>query len=394
MSLEQHLSVLLGQVRPLEPLDITLKEAIGCQLVGEVVAPRPLPHFATCAVSGYAVRADDLGAPAALKVVDEVGPGYAATQPVYRGVTIRVAAGAMLPSGANAVVPGPPTAVGGSVTLSGPAGPGQGVMAAGSAISQGAVVLPSGSIVDPLTVGLLATLGQVRVQVRPRPRVVVVSVGNDLMDLGAPATPGLVYDAAGPMLAAAAEEAGAVSFRVGPVEYEARAVADSIDDQLIRADLIVVAGPIETAASVVRAQLDRLGSVSFDDGSTSLGAFGHGTVGEEAVPVLALPGNPVSAAMLFAVLAVPMISAMRGVPPPAAVQVRLAGPWEREPDRTQLIPAKLTGDGVATPLGPTGSSLVALVQADVLLRVLPGTGHQPAGSPLPALPLRPSPVSR
>lgn len=388
MSLEQHLAVLLGQVRPLEPLDITLKEAIGCQLVGDVMAPRPLPHFATCAVSGYAVRADDVGAGTALNVVDQVEPGYAATQPVYRGVTVRVAAGAPLPSGADAVVPGPPVAVGESVTLAGPATPGQGVVAAGSVAAGGATVLASGTMIDPLAVGLLATLGQVRVPVRPRPRVVVVSIGDDLLDLGDPATPGLVYDAAGPMLAAAAEQAGAVSFRVGPIEVEARAISDSIDDQIIRADLIVVTGPIDSGASVLRQQLDRLGTVSFDEGSTSLGAFGHGTVGEEAVPTLVLPGNPVSAAMLFAVLAVPMISVMRGAPPPGAVTVRLAGPWQRDAETTQLIPARLAPDGTATPIGAIGSSLAALVQADVLLRVLPGSGPQPAGSTLPALPLR------
>lgn len=388
MSLEEHLSVLLGQVRPLEPLDITLKEAIGCQLVGDVVAPRPLPHFATCAVAGYAVRAGDLGPPAPVKVVDEVAPGYAATQPVFAGVAVRVAPGSPLPGGADAVVAGPPVAVGDSVTLGGPVAPGDGVVAVGSVASQGSVVLPSGSMMDPLAVGLLATLGQVRVAVRPRPRVVVVSVGNDLMDLGDPATPGLVYDAGGPMLAAAAEQAGAVSFRVGPIEYDARPIADSIDDQLIRADLIVVTGPIESRTSLVRQQLDRLGSVSFDEGSTSLGAFGHGTVGDEAVAVLALPGNPVSAAMMFHVLAVPMICAMRGVPAPATVQVRLAGPWDRALDLTQLVPARVAPDGTATPLVRSGASLAALVQADVLLRILPGTGQQPAGSALPALPLR------
>lgn len=387
MSLEVHLAGLLEQVHPLEPLDITITEAIGCQIVGDVSAPRPIPHFARAALRGYAARAADLTGSAMLKVVDDVAPGFAATQPVYAGVVVRVAAGTPLPTGADCVVRGPGfDKVGDQITITEQAEPGAGVTAVGAVAAEGDTVLADGVVIDPVTVGLLAQLGVIRVSVRPHPRVVVVTIGNELLPVGAEPTAGLVYDATGPMLAAAAERAGAVAFRVGPVGYDAREIGQAIDDQLIRADLVVVAGEIAYADSLVRTQLAALGSVTFDEGSTDQGAFGHGTVGEDSIPVLALPSEPVAAEVLFAALAVPMIYAMRGVQPAAPVHVRLGADVPRTP-ATQLIPARLDADGTAHP--QLGATLVQLGSADVLLRVLPGNDSQPAGSTVPALSLRP-----
>ncbi len=107
MSLEEHLGAMLGQVGPLEPLDITLREAIGCQLVGDVAAPNPVPHYARAAISGYAVRSVDLTGPATLKVVDDVQPGFAPTQPVYAGVAVRLSAGSPIRAGRTASSPAP-----------------------------------------------------------------------------------------------------------------------------------------------------------------------------------------------------------------------------------------------------------------------------------------------
>ncbi len=389
VSLEEHLTALLAQVKPLEPLDITLPESIGCQLVGDVATPRPIPHFARSAAAGYAVRSVDMTGDAVVKVVDDVAPGFAPTQPVYAGVTVRVAAGTPLPSGSDAVVPGPAVPVGQQVTLTDRPAPGSGVVPVGGVAAEGAVVLHDGAVVDSVAVGVLATLGEFRVSVRPRPRVVVVPIGNELLPTGAPATPGLVFDASGPMLGAAAEQHGALSYRLGPVPYESRAIHQAIDDQLIRADLLVVVGDISTPDSLIRTQLASMGDVAFDEGSTNLGVFGHGVIGEDRIPVLALPGDPAAAAVLFGVLAVPMIHAMRGVRAPSPVQVTLAQDVARLPV-TQLIPARLDGSH-ATPVAEGGLSLVALSRADVVLRILPGTDSQGRGANVLALPLRTGP---
>ena len=390
MSLEEHLAALLAQVHPLDPLDITLNDALGCQLVGTVTSPIPLPHFAKCAVAGYAVRNADLTGNTALKVIDDVAPGFAPSQPVYAGVTVRVAPGTPLPAGADTVVAGPDVPVGQDFVITEQPPVGTGVDAAGSIAAEGDEVLPDGAVVDATAVGLLAGLGQMRVSVRPRPRVVVVTIGSELLPVGAPITAGLVPDSAGPLLCAIAEEHGALPYRVGPVAFEERAVNQAIDDQLIRADLLVVVGEISQPGGIIRSQISRLGEVSFDEGSTSLGVFGHGSVGEDHVPLLALPGDPAIAALLFGVLAVPMIHAMRGVRAPAPVQVRLAADVARLPV-TRLVPARLSGDE-AMPVGNGRLTLLDLNRADVVLRILPGSGHQDRGAGVLALPLRTGPT--
>ena len=350
----------------------------------------PLPHFARCEIGGYAVRHADLTGAASLKVVDDVAAGFAPTQPVYAGVSVRVAAGTPLPGGADTVVPGPPAAVGAQVQLTDRPPAGSGVVPVGSVAAEGDVVLADGAIVDATAIGLLALLGRLRVSVRPHPRVVVVTIGNELLQVGAPITAGLVHDAAGPLLCAIGEEHGALAYRVGPIPYEDRAIGEAVDDQLIRADLLVVVGEISSEDSLIRRQLAHLGEVSFDEGSTSLGVFGHGSVGEDEIPLLALPGDPAVAALLFGVLAVPMIHAMRGVRSPSPVQVRLAGEVSRSPV-TRLVPAVLQGDE-AMPVSTVGLTLLDLNRADVVLRILPGTGEQGRGATVLALPLRTGPA--
>ncbi len=384
MGLDEHLSGLLAAVQPLEPLDISLNEALGCQVVGDVTAETASPHYDQCAITGYAVRAADL--PAGLTVIDEVAPGFAASQPVYAGVAIRVAAGTALPGGADAVVPGPALAVGQTCELAGPVAPGTGVVPAGAYAAAGDVMVPSGTLVTPATVGLLASLGRQRISVRPQPRVVVVTVGDALVSPGTPATSGLVFDAAGPMLCAAAETHGAVAYLVAGVATEPRAVAQAMDDQLIRADLLIVVGDTAAPDSTLRTQLAALGEVSFDEGSTNLGPFGHGVAGEERVPVLALPGDPPAAALLFALLAVPMIHAMRGVPFPPARQVRLAREIPRG-TALQLLAVRVD-NGQAEPVARDRLTLADLVAADMVVRILPGTGQQARGSAVPATPLQ------
>lgn len=382
--MDEHLAGLLAAVGPLEPLDISLNEALGCQVVGDVVTTEPLPRFAQCGSNGYAVRAADL--PATLTVVDDVAPGYAATQPVYAGVAIKVAAGTAVPDGADAVVPGPSVAVGATCALPGPVPQGTGIVGVGDVLPAGSVAVPDGTVVTPGVIGLLAALGHQRVSVRPQPRVVVVTIGDQLLPLGAPATTGLVPDAAGPMLCAAAEEHGAVAYRVGGVPDDPRAVAQAIDDQLIRADLLVVAGDTATPQTTLRTQLATLADVSFDEAGTALGPFGHGVAGEERVPVLALPGDPAAAAILFAVLAVPIIHVMRGVAAPPALQVRLAREVARTP-HLGLVPARVSG-GQAEPATSARPTVADVAVADVVLRILPGADRQAKGSAVAAVPLR------
>lgn len=387
MTLEHHLAALLEGISAIEPLDISLGEALGCQLAADVLAPQAYPHFAVCTHAGYAVRGDAVaGQP--LGVVDRVAAGFAATQSVSAGNTIRVAAGAPVPHGAQSVVPDTAVTESGAdvITLTRPAAIGEGIMAVGAAAAEGDRVLAAGILVDSRAAGVLAGLGLARVSVRPRPRVVLVSVGGGLVSPGGPVVPGLQFDAVSVLLAASAREAGGVAYRVGPIDEDPRAVKDALEDQLVRADLIVVSGDTNSPSTSLRSYLASLRTIEFDDESTNLGSFGHGVMGEEQTPCLALPNDPASAAVLFTVLAHPIIAAMRGVPAQRPITVDLAAPVPRRPTQTQLLLARLH-DHQASPLSSGDPTLMDLVDADAIIRVLAGAGEQEVGSRVPALPL-------
>lgn len=386
MSLGEHLAQLLGGLRALEPLDVPLDAALGSRLAADIPAPRPVPHFPVCVSSGYAVRSGDASVGASLRVIDDVAPGFTSSQPVYSGVCVTVHEGALLPKGADAVVPMSGAARNGDTAIiSRSVAPGTGVAAPGSEVAQGVSLMGAGRTVDATAIGLLASAGVSRVSIRPQPRVVVVTVGNGLVAAKSPATEGLLFDAAGPMLTAAAAQAGAMASRVGPVPAEDRALRSALDDQLVRADLIVVSGGSEVAEPGVRNYLTALGTVTYDDGSTSLGPFGHGVLGEDRIPVLALPVHPVRAAMLFSVIAVPMLRAMRGVGPMRPTTVTLGAEVMRRPGITTLLLARITGEGVALPFGRLTPSPADYAAADAIIRVLPGNGIMAAGSRIPAM---------
>ena len=385
MSLGDHLASLLGGLSVLEPLDVALPGALGAHLAADVIAPRPIPHYAVCRLAGYAVRSSEVTAGTSLQVVGHAKAGDNVTQPVYAGVCVAVQPGAPLPSGADAVVPAAelvPT--GGSAVVPQQVPAGYGVVAVGSEAAAGAVLLPAGRRIDARAVGLLATAGVSRIAVRPPPRVVVVSVGNGLAGLREDVQAGQVYDAAGPMLQAVATEAGAMASRVGPIPSQERSIREALEDQLVRADLLVVCGGSEPGDQEVRRFLAASGRLEFDEGSTSLGPFGHGTLGEDNVPVLALPANAVRAAMLFAVLADPMMRVMQGMSPQQPLTLTLGVEVPRHEQVTSLLLARVGPDGAAQPLlsPPTPADYAV---ADAIVRILPGAGAMAAGSRIPAL---------
>ena len=385
MSLGDHLASLLGGLSVLEPLDVALPGALRAHLAADVTAPRPMPHYAMCQFSGYAVRSSEVTAGSNLQVVGQAQAGDNVTQPVYAGVCVAVQPGAPLPSGADAVVPAVELApTGGTAAIPQQVAAGYGVVAAGSEAAAGAVLLPAGRRIDSRAVGLLAAAGISRVAVRPPPRVVVVSVGNGLAGLRDDVEAGKVFDAAGPMLQAVATEAGAMASRVGPIPSLQRDISEALEDQLVRADLLVVCGGSEPGDQEVRRFLSTAGRLVFDEGSTSLGPFGHGSLGEDHVPVLALPANAVRAAMLFAVLADPMMRVMQGMPPQQPLTLALGAEVPRHEQVTALLLARIGADGLAQPLLSTPTP-VDYAGADAIIRILPGAGVMPAGSRIPAL---------
>jgi molybdopterin molybdotransferase len=399
VSVDGHLDAILDVVRPLPELDLTLLDAHGCVLAEDIVATAPLPGFDNSAMDGYAVRASDLASatessPVVLPVVGDVAAGSRGTFTVQPGLSVRIMTGAPVPAGADAVVPVEWTDAGiAHVSIRRAPEVGGAIRRAGEDVAAGATVLAGGTYLQAAQLGLIAAVGRSRVRARPKPRVVVISTGSELVELGDPLLPGQIYDSNGYTLAAAAREAGAIAYRVGPVGDDPRVLIDTIEDQLIRADLVVTTGGVSVGAhDVVREVIGRLGDVHFNRVAMQPGqpqAFG--TIGEDKVPFFGLPGNPVSALVSFEVFVRPAIRRMLGSEPihRPRVRARLTQSLVSPAGKRQYVRVRLTvedGEYVAAPVGGAGSHLIAaMAHANALAVVPEEITELPAGTPIPVM---------
>ncbi len=324
-SVEQHLSVILARLKPLPPFEQHLLDAHGHFLAEDVTAERALPAFDNSAMDGYAVRlVDVLGAseqnPAILSVDQELPAGVAPSQTeLGPGSCARIMTGAPVPPGADAIVPVEWTDAGagaeGSVRISRAPGLGQHIRTVGDDVRSGQVVLTEGTHLGARQIGLLAAIGRDLVSVRPAPRVVVLSTGAELVEPGTAAAPGQIHDSNSYTLATAAKEAGAEVYRVGMVPDDGKALLEAIEDQLIRADLVITSGGVSMGAyEVVKETLGRLGTVEFVKVAMQPGMpQGFGVIGPDQTPIFTLPGNPVSAYVSFEIFVKPALRALQGL---------------------------------------------------------------------------------
>ncbi|WP_326705300.1 MULTISPECIES: gephyrin-like molybdotransferase Glp [Streptomyces] len=413
-SVDEHLDDILATVRPLEPIELQLPDAQGCVLVKDVVVEVALPPFDNSSMDGYAVRIADVeGAseefPAVLTVIGDIAAGSAGLaddQVVGPGQAARIMTGAPLPAGAEAVVPvewtdggtgeGPaatmrahsdaPEGATGEVRVHRSVEAGAHVRERGSDVKPGDLALRAGSIVGPPQIGLLAAIGCATVVVRPRPRVVVLSTGSELVQPGEELTAGQIYDSNSFALTAAARDAGAIAYRVGAVTDDAETLRATIEDQLIRADIIVTTGGVSVGAyDVVKEALSSVGDedepgsgIDFRKLAMQPGKpQGFGSIGPDHTPLLALPGNPVSSYVSFELFVRPAIRALMGrtddLHRPTVRAVLAADKALTSPaGRRQFLRGTYDEEaGTVTPVGGSGSHLIAaLAQADALI-VLP-----------------------
>jgi molybdopterin molybdotransferase len=384
LSVDAHLDNILSVVQPLSSLQLGLMDAHGCVLTEDVIATDPLPGFDNSAVDGYAVRLDDAAAatersPVVLPVTGDVAAGPASPLRVQPGVCVRIMTGAMMPAGADAVIPVEWTDGGvASVTILRAPGMGANIRRAGEDVLAGETVLSSGTHLGAVQIGLAAAVGRSRLIVRPRPRVVVVSTGTELVEAGQPLTPGRIVDSNSPALTAAAVEAGAIAYRVGIVPDDPRKLAATLEDQLVRADILVTSGGVSVGAyDVVKEVLSRLGTVAFDKIAMQPGMpQGFGTIGPDSTPVFGLPGNPVSALVSFEVFVRPALRKMLGATPLERPRVRavtsqaLTSPKGKRSFLRVLLEVK-NGAYVVTPVSGSGSHLLAGLARATALAIVP-----------------------
>ncbi|HVE74516.1 MAG TPA: gephyrin-like molybdotransferase Glp [Mycobacteriales bacterium] len=394
-SVDEHLARVLSVVSALSPFDLGLLDAHGCVLAEDVVAPSALPGFDSALVAGYAVRRDDLGTlPVTLPVVGDVATASTTALRVQPGMCVRITAGATVPSGADTVVPTEWTDGGvAHVRIDHAPDYGAWVRLAGEDVAAGATVLPDGTYLGAAQVGLAAAVGRSRLVVHPRPRVVVLATGSELAEPGEPLGPGRVPDSNSPSLTAAAIEAGAIAYRVGIVPDEPRRLLDTIEDQLVRADLVITTGGVSAGSfEVVQDVLSRLGDVDF----TAIAMEpdlpqGFGTIGPDATPVFGLPGSPAAALVSFEVFVRPALRTMLGAPqvqrPRVSAITRM--PMASPPGRRSFLRVHLDvrdGAYVVEPVGSAGThALSGLAGANALAVVPEDVEHVPPGASVEVL---------
>ncbi|MFI5667197.1 gephyrin-like molybdotransferase Glp [Streptomyces sp. NPDC051704] len=410
-SVDEHLADVLAAIRPLEPIELQLLDAQGCVLVEDVTVPVALPPFDNSSMDGYAVRTADVqGAseefPAVLTVIGDVAAGSGELPTVGPGQAARIMTGAPLPPGAEAVVPvewtdggsgggaaagmtpasAAPEGAGGEVRVHRAAEARAHVRARGSDVQAGDLALAAGTVLGPPQIALLAAIGRGTVRVRPRPRVVVLSTGSELVQPGESLAAGTIYDSNSFALAAAARDAGAIAYRVGAVADDAETLRSTIEDQLIRADLLVTTGGVSVGAyDVVKEALTSVGTADeeADGGRMDFRKLamqpgkpqGFGTIGPDHTPLLALPGNPVSSYVSFELFVRPAIRALMGLADVSRPSVRAVLEADKAlgspAGRRQFLRGKYDAQsGTVSPVGGSGSHLIAaLAHADSLMVV-------------------------
>ena len=359
----------------------------------EVAAPADLPGFASSAMDGFAVRAADVAGatesvPVVLEVVETVMAGRAPVKEVGPRQAVRIMTGAPVPDGADAIVPVEVTRFSDgtrdedeTVAVLAPSAAGQHLRGAGDDAAAGTVVVAPGTTVTAPLVGVLTAVGATQVAVVPRPRVGVISTGDELVEATRGLERGQIRDSNRPMLLAAAAEAGAVPIDLGWVRDAPDAVAAALRAGAHRCDLMITSGGVSMGeADVVKMVLDRMTDPRwFQIAIRPAKPFALATVGE--VPLLGLPGNPVSALVSFELLARPAIRQMAGrqVLDRPRLTVRAGAGLERRPDgkvhyqRVRLV--RGPQGAVAEPVAAQGShQLVATAGATGLAVVPDGPG--------------------
>jgi molybdopterin molybdotransferase len=393
-TVDEHLAAVLGRINPLPDLEVNLLDAHGCVLAEDVVAARPLPGFDNSSMDGYAVRYEDVATatpetPVVLPVIGDIAAGSGGVYAVNTGLCVRIMTGAPLPAGADSVIPVEWTDGGvARVRIDRAPQLGQNIRRAGEDVVPGETVLTAGTTLGAAQVGLMAAMGRARLKVRPRPRVVVFSTGNELVDVGVEPGPAQINESNSYALTAAARECGAIAYRVGIVPDDRVRLLSLIEDQLVRADLVVTTGGVSAGAyDTVKEVLSRLGTVEFTKVAMQPGMpQGFGTVGPDSTPIFTLPGNPVSAFVSFEVFVRPAIRRMLGVPHVYRPLVRatLTEPISKSAGKRSYVRARIeVSDGAyaVTPVGGMGSHLVAdLALANALVLVPEHVTAVPSGA--------------
>ena len=401
LSVEDALNVTLTQARPPAPEQRPLSKVRGAILAADIAAQEPLPPFPASTKDGYAVVAAD--GPGDYALIGEVSAGALADFAVEPGTVAYITTGAPLPEGADAVVmieeterletdADPPL-----VRIRQQVQTGDDVRPVGVDVKAGQTVLAAGERLDPAEIGLLATAGIVDVPVFPRPKVAVLSTGDELVEPGEPPGPGQIRDSNRAMLLAAIGAVGGEPVDLGISGDTQEALEARVEQGLEQADILLTSGGVSMGdLDLVKPLLEHAGTVHYGRVRMKPGkpvTFATADVEQGRRLVFGLPGNPVSSLVTFYLFVVPALRKMAGWPDPRLrrVQARLAQPLPLDAFRPEYHRATLSWDAdqacfVAASTGSQASSrLLSMRTANALLALPQREGVMAAGEAVDAL---------
>ncbi|WP_426571649.1 gephyrin-like molybdotransferase Glp [Aquihabitans sp. McL0605] len=393
----------LSRCHPRGPVPVPLIDAAGCVLAGPVVAPEAVPPWDNSAMDGFAVRAADVAGasedrPVTLPVVATVAAGAAATTEVGPGQAVRIMTGAPMPPGADAVVMVEATRGGPDATeieILASVEPGRNIRSAGSDITAGEQVIDGGTLLGPAHLGVLASVNVRRPVVIRRPRLGVISTGDELIDDDRPLAPGQIRESNRPMLVALARSFGIDAVDLGTVADDRDALATALRDAAATCDAVATSGGVSMGDfDLVKVVLGELADMRWMQiAIRPAKPFAFGML--DGTPVFGLPGNPVSSMVSLSLLGVPGLRRLAGrsdldlprVTATSAVELSGAGPrdvylrvactWDGPGLRAAPVPAQAshhlsaTADANGLALIPAGTTVAPGDQVTVVLLSAP-----------------------
>lgn len=394
LSVKEASERLLSNLAPLGSEMIGLEQALGRVLAQDIVASAGLPSFDNSSMDGYAVRAVDVRSasvetPVALEVVGDIPAGSLELQSLIPNTAMRIMTGAQMPPGADAVVPvertSTPEPMAGRplpkrVEILSAVNPGEHVRREGTDVTSGQRVMTTGVRLRPPHIGMLASLGIPQIRVYRRPKVALISTGDELVEIDQPIRPGQIRDGNGYALSAAVRQAGGIPVRLGIVPDDLDVVYAKLDQAVAAgADIILSSAGVSLGAyDFVRSAVERSGTIDFwkvniRPGKPLVsGAF-------KRVPFVGLPGNPVSALVTFEVFVRPMLARLSGLSVEHRLRLRAkVSERVRSDGRESYLRGIVTWDQGGYRVKLTGSQdssvLSSLIRANALVVL-------PAGSP-------------
>ncbi len=382
----------LAAAQPLPAETVNVLDGLDRVLAEPVRAAGDVPPFPSSAMDGYAVQPGPVGR--RLTVVGEARAGTPSDRGLGDGEAIRISTGAAVPRGATAVIPQEEVEVqDGVVVVGAEVSPGAHIRPAGEVMRAGQPVLEAGTLIGPAELGAAVSAGALEVQVFARPRVAVLSTGDELREAGEPLAPGQIHNSNGPMLAALVSRLGALAGEPRRLPDDASATEAGLEAALRATDVVIISGGVSVGPhDHVKPALDKLGvtevlwGIALQPGKPTWFGTRDGRL------VFGLPGNPVSAAVTFSLFVAPALGALqrRRI---AALSDRavLGTSVPRNPRREQALRVRLEfrdGRAVALPNGPQGSHVItSLVGAGALALIPTGEGPLKAGSAVELMPL-------